>query len=103
MLTRRERALVRLLGAVFLIAVTFVGAIQIFGGGIGAPCRDSYSCRGFLIGGAECVVDDGTAYCTAYCNSDDRCPPGWRCATAHPTALTIETRATGRVCVRAPH
>jgi hypothetical protein len=98
-LTSRERRLLLVLVGVFSAAVCLVGAIQIFGGGIGAPCRDSYSCRGFLVGGAECVVD-GESYCTVYCKTDERCPRGWHCGNAHPTVLTVETQAVGKVCLR---
>jgi len=77
-----------------------VGAIQVFGASAGDPCRDSYGCRGFLISGAECVVEGDGAYCTTYCDDDDDCPPGWRCRAAEPTALGIETGVLDEVCLR---
>jgi hypothetical protein len=90
----------KLLFAIAGLAAIAISAIQIFGKRIGEPCADSYSCRGFLLAGAECLADDGDAYCTVYCKSDARCPSGWRCLDAHPTVLTVETRANGKVCVR---
>ena len=99
-LNRRERSLAVILAGVALVAGATVGTIQVIGGPIGAPCADSYSCRGFLIGGAECLeVDDG-AYCTLYCDGDADCPDGWSCAEANPTALRIETSAVDEVCLR---
>lgn len=83
-----------------MLVVGIVGLIQVTGGEIGAPCRDSYSCKGFLIGGAECVAVEGGAYCTVYCDVDAECPKGWRCLSANPTALGIETTALDEVCVR---
>lgn len=88
------------LGAVFAGALLVVGAIQILGGEVGAPCADSYSCAGFLIGGAECVAIDDRAYCTRYCDTDADCPDGWRCESAHPTVLAVETTALDEVCMR---
>jgi hypothetical protein len=99
-MTHRERKLLHLLVAVAALAAIAVGSIQIFGGRIGDRCADSYSCRGFLVGGAECVSVDGAAYCTVYCRADAGCPPGWRCLAAHPTVLTVETSASGKVCIR---
>ena len=102
MLRRKSVSDVRflVLAAVVALVVTGIGVIQIVGGEIGAPCPDSYACRGFLIGGAECVDVDGAAYCTWYCDTDARCPSGWRGLGANPTVLTVETRAVGKVCVR---
>jgi hypothetical protein len=86
-ITRRERRLLGALGAVVATIAIAVAGIQIFGAEMGAPCADSHSCRGFLVGGAECVdVEDG-AYCTVYCRADARCPRGWRCLDANPTVL----------------
>src|SRR4051812_45416183 len=100
-MTHRERRLFQLLAGVVTVAVVGIGVIQIRGGVMGGPCADSYSCRGFLIGGAECVADGAAgSYCTRYCKSDASCPRGWRCRDAHPSVLTIETRATGGVCIR---
>jgi hypothetical protein len=98
--TRRERVLLRVLGGVVAAVVLGVAAIQVFGRRIGEPCPDSYACRGFLVGGSECVAVEGRAYCTRYCKRDDQCPRGWRCLDANPTVLTVQTRAVGRVCVR---
>lgn len=101
-ITRRERRLLSVLGVVVVTLAVAVAGIQIFGGAMGAPCADSYSCRGFLVGGAECVDVEGGAYCTVYCRSDARCPRGWRCLDANPTVLTVRTSLTDRVCVRDP-
>ena len=81
--------------------VVTITAIQFLGAPPGEPCVDSYSCQGFLIGGAECVDDEGAHYCTRYCDSDIECPAEWRCGDAHPTALTIELRVIDQVCLRA--
>lgn len=100
-LRRRTRLLLLVLAAVVgLVVVAGVGVIQIVGREIGSPCPDSYACRGFLIGGAECVDVDGASYCTRRCRQDAECRSGWRCLGAHPTVLTVETRAVGKVCVR---
>ena len=101
-ITHRERTLLGLLASVAALVVIGIVAIQIFGARVGAPCADSYSCRGFLVGGAECVDVGRGAYCTRYCELDVECPGGWSCLGAHPTVLTIETRAIGKVCVRDP-
>ena len=79
-----------------------VVGINIFGNDFGAPCADSYSCKGFLLGGAECVVVDSQSYCTKYCDSDADCPSGSACLAATPTVLTLETSVTDEVCVLAP-
>lgn len=90
------------------LAVVVVGlcalviAINVFGNDFGAPCADSYSCKGFLLGGAECVVVEGESYCTEYCDSDADCPSGSSCQGATPTVLTVETTATDEVCVLNP-
>ncbi len=76
--------------------------IWIFGAQMGAPCADSYSCHGFLLGGAECVDVEGGAYCTVYCKSDQKCPRGWRCLAANPTVLTVKTQLLDKVCVKEP-
>jgi hypothetical protein len=101
-LSRRERWLLRVFGVVATMAVVVVAAINVLGGPMGARCRDSYDCRGFLVGGAECVDTERGAYCTRTCRKDDECPTGWRCLEANPTALTVETRAVARACVRDP-
>ena len=88
-----------LVGAVVGVAA-LVAAIQVLGASAGEPCRDSYSCRGFLLAGAECVVEGDEAYCTRYCDADPDCPPGWRCRAAEPTALGIETGVRDEVCLR---
>lgn len=99
-MTRRERRLLQILGGVIVALSALLLLIRLFGADTGAPCADSYSCRGFLIGGAECVDTEGGRYCTRYCDSDARCPSGWRCLDATPTVLTVRTRFTDRVCVR---
>ncbi len=99
-ITSRERNLLRLLASVAALVVIGIAAIQLLGGTIGAPCADSYSCRGFLVGGAECVDVGRGSYCTRYCTADTQCPAGWACLGANPTVLTVETRAIGKVCVR---
>ncbi len=66
---------------------------------MGTPCVDSYSCRGFLIGGAECVETDEARYCTIYCAQQSDCPTGWDCLSAHPTVATVETDYLDEVCV----
>jgi hypothetical protein len=91
-----------LLTAVFGLAMLGVGAIQIWGRRMGQPCADSYSCRGFLIGGAECVDVGPASYCTVYCRTDERCPKGWHCLPANPTVLTARTSYLDKVCVRDP-
>jgi hypothetical protein len=50
-LTLREKRLLVLLGAIFGLVVAYVGGIQLFGAELGGPCVDSYSCRGFIVGG----------------------------------------------------
>jgi len=95
-----RRSLLVLLAATVAFAVGVVATIQVVGGGPGAPCADSYSCRGFLIGGAECVVVDGGTYCTVYCDADADCPDGWSCEGANPTVLLVETTAVDEVCIR---
>ena len=95
-----RRWLLYALAAVVALDLLVVGVIQLTGGDIGAPCADSYSCRGFLVGGAECVAVDRGAYCTRYCDTDDQCPDGWACLGANPTVLTVETRTVDEVCVR---
>ena len=102
MLSRRERIGLRVLASVFAAAVALVVAIQIFGGPAGAPCGDSYACRGFLVGGTECVDDVGGSYCSRYCKLDGDCPQHWRCDRAYPTVLAVKTNARGLICVRPP-
>ena len=75
--------------------------VRVFvGAPLGAPCADSYSCQGFLIGGAECVDDEGDHYCSRYCDSDADCSSGWRCGDANPTVMAIETTLVDQVCMR---
>jgi hypothetical protein len=100
LVTSRERVGLRILGVVFAAAVLLVAAINVLGGPAGAPCRDSYSCRGFLVGGVDCVEDVGQTYCSRFCKLDGDCPTGWRCEGAHPTALGIPTNATGLICIK---
>ena len=94
------------LAATAALAIAFVGGVQILGGGPGDPCRDSYDCRGFLVGGAECLAleaADGAiveAYCTRYCDDDLGCPKGWTCEDANPTVLAVRTTAVDQVCRR---
>ena len=95
-----RRSLLAALAGVLLAAILVVLGIQIFGGPTGAECSDSYSCSGFLIGGAECVETDDGRYCTLYCDQDLDCPPTWRCLPASPTVLTIRTSSSGNVCIR---
>ena len=83
-----------------LAVVVLIAAINLFGNERGEPCRDSYSCKGFLLSGVECVVDGPEAYCTQYCDTDADCPGHWRCRPATPTALGIETTALDEVCLR---
>ena len=98
---RRVRpGFVQALVATVVGIAALVAAIQVFGASAGDPCRDSYSCRGFLLSGAECVVESDGAYCTRYCDADADCPPGWRCRAAEPTALGIETGVLDEVCLR---
>ncbi len=101
-MTIRERRLLGALGAVVALVAMGLIAIRWLGGGIGAACRDSYSCSAFVFGGGECVDVGRGAYCTIYCKDDARCPAGWRCLSATPTVLTIVTDATDRVCIRDP-
>lgn len=95
-----RRWLLVVLAAVILLAVAAVVAINVFGADMGEACADSYGCRGFLVGGAECLDDEGDPYCTVYCDSDAECPDGWACVSATPTAFTVETSAVDEVCVR---
>jgi hypothetical protein len=88
------------LAATVVGAVCLVAAINIFGNAQGEPCRDSYSCKGFLLSGVECVVEGDDAYCTVYCDTDKDCPADWRCRSAEPTALGIETNTLDEVCLR---
>ena len=97
---RTRKVLLWVLAATIAAVVLLVAAINIFGGPVGAPCADSYSCSGFLIGGAECVDTGSGAYCTVYCDVDADCPAGWSCLGANPTVLAVETSATDEVCVR---
>ncbi len=87
------------MAAVIAVLVLGIGAIQIFGNDMGEPCADSYSCKGFLLGGAECVDIDGDSFCTRYCDSNDDCPDGWSCRGATPTVLTVKTSTTDEVCM----
>ena len=85
-----------------LLAVLVIGlaANQLLGNEMGERCTDSYSCRGFLLSGVECVEVDGRGYCTIYCDGDADCPEGWSCEGANPTVLTVETSAIDEVCMR---
>lgn len=91
---------VRLLWLTLTATLCFVGAVQVFGGAMGASCVDSYGCKGFLVGGAECLETDEERYCTVYCEGHDECPVGWRCLDAHPTVLTVETTLLDGVCTK---
>lgn len=93
-------AFVRALVGTVVAVVALIAAINVFGNAQGEPCRDSYSCKGFLIAGVECVVEGDEAYCTQYCDTDADCSEGWRCRSANPTALGIETTALDEVCLR---
>src|SRR5260221_4499767 len=99
-MTRRERGLLGVLLVLIAVVVAGIGWIQIFGARMGQACVDSYSCRGFLIGGSECLAVAGHSYCTLYCRTDARCPTGWHCLSANPTVLRVETRAVAKVCIR---
>lgn len=95
-----RRGFVLALGGVITAVGLLMVANQLFGGGAGAPCPDSYACRGLLVGGVECVQVEERSYCTRYCRSDAQCPPGWACLDANPTVLTIQTSAVGKVCIQ---
>ncbi len=88
-----------LVGVIAFVVIT-VAAINIFGNALGEPCGDSYSCEGFLIGGAECLEEEDGRYCSRYCDRDEECPADWSCKSATPTALGIETTVTDKICVR---
>src|SRR6185312_14053938 len=94
-LTRRERSGILTIATLLFAIVLGVGMIQIFGNRVGAPCRDSYSYRGFLIGGAECIEDIGQSYCTRRCHYDSDCPQHWHCTDAYLTAAAIPLSKTG--------
>jgi hypothetical protein len=96
---RVRRGLWWALGIVVFVLCAGVGAIQIFGNDMGEACKDSYSCKGFLLGGAECVDIDGNSFCTRYCDDDSDCPDGWSCRNATPTVLTVKTSTTDEVCM----
>lgn len=98
---RVRRGLWWALGSVVFVVCGVVGATQIFGNDLGEPCRDSYGCKGFLLGGAECVDIDGRSSCTRYCDADSDCPNGWRCRSATPTVFTVKTSTTDEVCMLA--
>ncbi len=89
----------RALLLVSVLAVGLVAVLNLLGAPLGAPCADSYSCRGFLVGGVECVEEGPRRYCTLYCEQTSDCPTGWTCAGAQPTALGIKTSLTDYVCV----
>lgn len=99
-MTRRERGLLATLVAVVAVVAAFLGYRQFAGAEAGEPCADSYSCRGFLLSGVECVDTGDARYCTRYCDRDAECAPGWKCLAATPTALGIETSVLDSVCVR---
>jgi hypothetical protein len=89
------------LAGTVLAMVIVIAGINLFGNDRGEPCRDSYSCKGFLLSGIECVVIEGEdAYCTQYCDTDADCPTDWRCRSATPTALGIEIRALDEICLQ---
>ncbi len=101
-MTRRERGFLATLVAVVAAVGGFVGYRQFAGALAGERCADSYSCRGFLLGGVECV-DTGepdSPYCTRYCDTDVDCTGAWTCLGANPTVLAVETTAIDHVCVR---
>ena len=85
---------------VVVSVVALVGVIQVVGNDMGENCQDSYSCRGFLISGAECLDDNGEHYCSRYCERDDDCPLQWACGEAVPTALTIKTGFLDSICLK---
>lgn len=87
------------LGSVVVLLVALIAAINIWGNEFGEPCADSYSCKGFLLGGAECVDVGSEAYCTRYCDDDADCPIGTSCQSATPTVLTVESSISDEVCV----
>ena len=87
------------LAAVVILVCSGIGANQLLGRDMGEPCVDSYSCKGFLLGGAECVQLDSQSHCTRYCGSDADCPETWSCLGATPTVLRLETSAVDEVCV----
>lgn len=91
------------LAAIALLMCGVVLVIQVVGNEFGETCADSYSCKGFLLGGAECVELDDKSYCTVYCETDAECPDGWACRGANPTVLQVETAVVDEVCVPADH
>ena len=95
----RLRLLVLALIATVVLAAATVLVIRVTGHPLGAPCRDSYDCGEFLLGG-ECLALDRESYCSRYCEDDAGCPPGWTCESAHPTVLAVETRYVDKICVR---
>lgn len=99
-LTRRERVLFSVLLALVVVVSAGLASIRLFGARTGERCRDSYSCRGFLFGGSECLSLGDRSYCTLYCRTDAVCPHGWHCLGAHPTVMRVETNAVDRVCIR---
>ncbi len=99
-MTPRLRILLGVLMATIMGVTLLVVAIQIWGNPIGEPCIDSYSCKGFLVSGAECLATDTEQYCSRYCDGDSDCPTQWTCANANPTVLTVETAMLDTICVR---
>ena len=96
-ITVRERRLLGFLGALVVLAGVAFAARRLMGRTVGAPCTDSYNCRGI---GSECLEADGLRYCTIYCDADRECPDGWRCVEGYSTLLMVETQMKGRVCTR---
>ena len=96
----RTRILLGVLAATIIGVILLVAAIQIWGHPIGEPCMDSYSCTGFLIGGAECLDTGTEQYCSRYCKIDAECPTQWVCANANPTFLTVESTFVDTICVQ---
>ena len=98
-MTRPRRPFVIALLGVLALLMLGLAANQMFGRPLGEACVDSYSCRGFLLRGVECLQVSERSYCTVYCDSDADCPDGWQCVGAHPTVLTVETVVVDEVCM----
>jgi len=88
-----------LLGVIGILGC-LIALIQLIGASTGEACRDSYSCRAFLVGGAECLDIGERSYCTRYCVAHAQCPDGWTCGDATATALTLELNVIDQLCIQ---